>query len=95
MSILLRARRQKGLMHLLMLLIENQHHQQKKLKYNTQRSKENGPRHEHKLLSQLRVNAPRSPSNWFYWVGLVASRFYWLKVSPKSSSIERFPMLFI
>ena len=84
MSTLLRAQRQKGLMHLLMLLTENQHHQQKKLKYNTQRSKENAPRHEHKLLSQSGDG-----------VGLVAGRFVWLKVSPKGSSTERFPMLFI
>ena len=47
--------------------------------------------HEHKSLSQSGVNAPRLPSNWFWQAGLVVCRFYQLKVSPKCSSLERFP----
>ena len=31
--------------------------------------------------------------NWLWWVGLVACRFYWLELSPKGSSLERFPKL--
>ena len=31
--------------------------------------------------------------NWFWRVGSIVRRFfYWLEASPKSSSLERFPM---
>ena len=38
------------------------------------------------------VNAPEFRDNWFWWVVLVAHKFYWLEASPKGSSLERFPM---
>ena len=49
--------------------------------------------HEYKLLSPSGVNAPGLPGNWFWQAGLVARRFYCLEVSPKGSSLERFPTL--
>lgn len=39
------------------------------------------------------VNAPELQDNWFWQVGSVACRFYWLEASPMGSSLERFPML--
>ena len=52
------------------------------------------PGNEHKLLSLSEVNAPGLPDNKFWWVGLVAGRFYQLEVSPKGSSLVKYPMLF-
>ncbi len=51
------------------------------------------PGHEYKLLNPLGVNAPGLLDNWFWRVGLVARRFYYLEASPKGSSLERFPTL--
>ena len=39
------------------------------------------------------MNALGLPDNWFWWVRLVACRFYCLEVSPNDSSLERFRML--
>jgi hypothetical protein len=49
--------------------------------------------HEHKLVSLSGVNALGLPDNWFWRVGSIARRFYCLEVSPKGSSLERFPTL--
>lgn len=39
------------------------------------------------------VNAPELHGNWFWQVGLVARKFYWLEVNPKDSPSKRFPTL--
>lgn len=52
-------------------------------------------RHEHKLLARLGQILLDYPvfGNWFWRVGLTSCRFYWPEVSPKDSSLKRFPML--
>ena len=44
--------------------------------------------HEYKLLNALRVNAPWLLNNWFWWVGSIACRFYWVEASPKGYSLK-------
>ena len=46
------------------------------------------PGHEYKLLNSLRVNAPWLLNNWFWWVGSIACRFYWVEASPKGYSLK-------
>jgi hypothetical protein len=41
------------------------------------------------------ANALGLPDNWFWQVGSIARRFYCLEASPKGSSLERFPSLYI
>ena len=48
---------------------------------------------DYKLLCPSGVNALGLPGNWFWQAGLVVRRFYYLEVSPKGSSLERFPTL--
>ena len=48
------------------------------------------PGHKHKPLSSSGIDAPG-----LRCVGLVACRFYLLKASPRGSSLERFPTLYI
>ena len=50
--------------------------------------------HEHKLLRPSGVNAPKLLTNWFWWVGSVVCRFYFLGTSSKGSSLLRFPTLY-
>ena len=45
------------------------------------------------MLNLSGVNALRLPGNWFWWVGSVALRLYYLEASLKGSSLERFPTL--
>ena len=47
------------------------------------------------LLSPSRGNELELPNNLFWWVKLVAHRFYWLKTSLKSSSLKMFSISFI
>ena len=50
-------------------------------------------KHQYKLLSLSRVNAPGLPNNWFWRARSVACRFYQLEAIPVGSSLERFPTL--
>ena len=45
------------------------------------------------MLNLSGVNALRLPGNWFWQVGSVALRLYYLEASLKGSSLERFPTL--
>ena len=49
--------------------------------------------HKHKLLSPLGVNVLGLLGNWFWRVGSIACRSYYLEASLKSSSLERFSTL--
>ena len=51
------------------------------------------PRHENKLLSPSKVNAPGLPSNLLWKVGLVAHGFYQTIGEFKGISLENFPNL--
>lgn len=51
-----------------------------------------GHEHEYKLLSLLGMNDPGLSDYWFWWVGSVVRKFYWLEASLKGSSLERFLM---